>query len=33
MEEEFGVEITGFEVMNMNDVGDLYDLLTQKLEA
>jgi hypothetical protein len=27
------VEITGFEVMNMNDVGDLYDLLMQKLEA
>jgi acyl carrier protein len=31
MEEEFGVEITGFEVMNMSNVGDLYDLLTQKL--
>lgn len=31
MEEEFNVEITGFEVMNMSNVGDLYDLLTQKL--
>lgn len=31
MEEEFDVEITGFEVMNMSNVGDLYDLLTQKL--
>lgn len=31
MEEEFKVEITGFEVMNMSNVGDLYDLLTQKL--
>ena len=31
MEEEFAVEITGFEVMNMSNVGDLYDLLTQKL--
>ena len=31
MEEEFGVEITGFEVMNMSNVGDLYDLLIQKL--
>ncbi len=31
IEEEFNVEITGFEVMNMSNVGDLYDLLTQKL--
>ena len=31
MEEEFDVEITGFEVMNMSNVGDLYVLLTQKL--
>lgn len=31
MEKEFNVEITGFEVMNMSNVGDLYDLLTQKL--
>jgi acyl carrier protein len=31
MEEEFKVEITGFEVMNLNNVGDLLDLLAQKL--
>lgn len=31
MEEEFGVEISGFEVMNMENVGDLFDLLTDKL--
>jgi acyl carrier protein len=31
MEEEFNVEITGFEVMNLNNVGDLLDLLKDKL--
>ncbi len=31
MEEEFNVEITGFEVMNMENVGDLFDLLSEKL--
>ncbi len=31
MEEAFQVEITGFEVMNLNNVGDLLDLLAQKL--
>ncbi|MEN9394808.1 MAG: hypothetical protein RL362_1029 [Bacteroidota bacterium] len=31
MEEEFSVEITGFEVMNMENVGDLFDLLSDKL--
>ena len=31
MEEAFQVEITGFEVMNLNNVGDLLDLLAQKM--
>lgn len=31
MEEEFNVEITGFEVMNMENVGDLFDLLSDKM--
>jgi acyl carrier protein len=31
MEEAFEVEITGFEVMNLNNVGDLLDLLSEKL--
>ncbi len=31
MEEEFNIEITGFEVMNMENVGDLMDLLEEKL--
>jgi acyl carrier protein len=31
MEEEFHIEITGFEVMNMENVGDLMDLLEEKL--
>ena len=31
MEEEFQIEITGFEVMNMENVGDLMDLLEEKL--
>lgn len=33
MEEEFQIEITGFEVMNLNNVGDLLDLLAEKLSA
>ncbi len=31
MEEAFQVDITGFEVMNLNNVGDLLDLLAQKM--
>jgi acyl carrier protein len=31
MEEEFQVEISGFEVMNLSNVGDLKVLLEQKL--
>ena len=31
MEEAFQVEITGFEVMNLNNVGDLLDLIAQKM--
>lgn len=30
-EEAFGIEITGFEVMNLKNVGDLLDLLAAKL--
>jgi acyl carrier protein len=33
MEEEFNVEISGFEVMNLQNVGDLLDLLSEKLRA
>ncbi len=33
MEEEFKVEISGFEVMNLQNVGDLIDLLSEKLGA
>jgi acyl carrier protein len=29
-ETEFGIEITGFEVMNLKNVGDLIDLLATK---
>jgi acyl carrier protein len=29
-EEEFGIEITGFDVMNLKNVGDLLDLLERK---
>ncbi len=32
-EEEFGIEITGFDVMGLNDVGDLLDLIQRKQEA
>lgn len=31
-EEEFGIEITGFDVMGLKDVGDLIDLIQRKLE-
>lgn len=32
-EEEFNIEITGFDVMGLNDVGDLLDLIQRKQEA
>ena len=32
-EEAFNIEITGFDVMGLKNVGDLLDLITRKLEA
>lgn len=31
-EESFSIEITGFDVMGLKNVGDLLDLITRKLE-
>lgn len=31
-EEAFGIEITGFDVMGLKNVGDLIDLVQRKLE-
>lgn len=30
-EEEFGIEISGFDVMGLRNVGDLLDLISRKL--
>lgn len=32
-EEAFGIEITGFDVMGLQNVGDLIDLVQRKLEG